>query len=136
MPADNINYKFTENGVVYDFYDVFVPAEIFRQPALWNWGHNNNGQLGVNNITSRSTPVTTLLGGNNWKSIAGGRYYTVALKTDGSLWSWGYNYFGQLGVNNTTHRSTPVTTLLGGNNWKSVSGGYTHTIAIQYKPDP
>jgi hypothetical protein len=47
-------------------------------PALWVWGRNTNGQLGVNNTTTRSTPVTTLLGGTNWKSIAGG-YHTVAL---------------------------------------------------------
>ncbi len=131
MPADDINYNFTENGVVYDFYDVFVPAEYFREPALWSWGRNLDGQLGVNNTTSRSTPVTTLLGGTNWKSIAGGYSHTIALKTDGTLWSWGRNLDGQLGVNNTTFRSTPVTTLLGGNNWKSIAGGYSHTIALK-----
>jgi alpha-tubulin suppressor-like RCC1 family protein len=99
--------------------------------TLWSWGYNNNGQLGVNDTTFRSTPVTTLLGGNNWKSIAGGGVHTVALKTDGTLWTWGYNNFGPLGVNDTTHRSTPVTTLLGGNNWKSIAGGGFHTIALK-----
>ncbi len=100
-------------------------AAIKTDGTLWVWGSNTNGQLGVNNTTARSTPVTTLLGGTNWKSVAGGSFHTVALKTDGTLWSWGNNDFGQLGVNNTITRSTPVTTLLGGNNWKSVSGGYT-----------
>jgi len=132
MPRDDINYRFTENGVVYDFYDIFVPAEIFRQPSLWNWGRCFEGQLGVNDqITTRITPVTTLLGGTNWKSISCGQYYTVAIKTDGTLWSWGFNSNGQLGVNDTTSRSTPVTTLLGGTNWKSVAGGYVHTISIK-----
>ena len=98
--------------------------------TLWLWGYNNIGQLGVNDTTYRSTPVTTILGGSNWKSIAGGYFHTIALKTDGTLWSWGYNSFGQLGVNNTTTRSTPVTTLLGGTNWKSIAGGYNHTIAV------
>ena len=98
--------------------------------TLWSWGYNNNGQLGVNDTTFRSTPVTTLLGGNNWKSIAGGGVHTVALKTDGTLWSWGYNGNGQLGVNDTTYRSTPVTTLLGGNNWKSIAGGSYYTVAL------
>jgi len=105
-------------------------------PSLWSWGRNAYGQLGVNNTTTRSTPVTTLLGGTNWKSIAGGDLHTIALKTDGTLWSWGLGSFGQLGVNNTTNRSTPVTTLLGGSNWKSIAGGGYHTIAIQYTPDP
>ena len=131
MPADDINYRFTENGVIYDFYDIFVPAEIFRKPSLWLWGSNFQGQLGVNNTTNRSTPVTTLLDGNNWKSIAGGDDHTIAIKTDGSLWTWGWNYYGQLGVDDRTNRSTPVTTLLGGNNWKSIAGGRFHTIAIK-----
>jgi alpha-tubulin suppressor-like RCC1 family protein len=99
--------------------------------TLWSWGYNSDGQLGVNDITSRSTPVTTLLGGTNWKSIAGGGYHTVALKTDGTLWSWGRNSSGQLGGNNLTTRSTPITTLLGGTNWKSVAGGQYHTVALK-----
>jgi alpha-tubulin suppressor-like RCC1 family protein len=99
--------------------------------TLWSWGDNTSGQLGVNNTTTRSTPVTTLLGGTNWKSIACGNQYTVALKTDGTLWSWGDNTSGQLGVNNTTTRSTPVTTLLGGTNWKSIACGTNHIVAIK-----
>ena len=107
--------------------------------TLWTWGDNALGQLGINQsgATDRNTPVTTLLGGNNWKSIAGSNH-TIAIKTDGTLWTWGANNSGQLGANNTTNRLTPVTTLLGGNNWKSVAGGNKsiHTIAIQYTPDP
>jgi alpha-tubulin suppressor-like RCC1 family protein len=131
MPKDDINYRYTENGIVYDFYDVFVPAEIFRQPSLWTWGSNNSGQLGINDTTIRNTPVTTFLGGTNWKSVSGGRYYTAAIKTDGTLWTWGQNSYGQLGINDNTARSTPVTTFLGGTNWKSVACGYYHTTAIK-----
>jgi alpha-tubulin suppressor-like RCC1 family protein len=131
MPKDDIGYSFTEGGLVYDFYDVFVPGEIFRQPALWVWGLNSSGQLGVNNITNRSTPVTTLLGGTNWKQISNGKNHTAAIKTDGTLWTWGDNSFGQLGVNDITNRSTPVTTILGGTNWKSVGSGADHIVAIK-----
>ena len=102
--------------------------------TLWSWGYNQFGQLGnfsSGSTASRSTPVTTLLGGNNWKSIASGYAYTVALKTDGTLWTWGENFNGQLGVNDTTTRSTPVTTLLGGTNWKSIASGYGHILAIK-----
>lgn len=80
MPKDDLNYKFTENGIVYDFYDVFVPAENFRQPALFMWGENNVGQLGINNTTTRSIPVTTFAGGNNWKSVSAGGVSTAAIK--------------------------------------------------------
>ena len=55
----------------------------------------------------------------------------AAIKTDGTLWTWGPGTSGQLGNNATTDRSTPVTTFAGGNNWKSVSAGNVHTAAIK-----
>jgi len=131
MPKDDINYKFTENGIVYDFYDVFVPAENFRQPALWVWGRNNLGQLGINNTTNISTPVTTFAGGTNWKQVACGYEKTVIIKTDGTLWGIGNGYGGRLGNFNTINIGTPVTTFAGGTNWKSPSKGYDPQSAIK-----
>jgi alpha-tubulin suppressor-like RCC1 family protein len=109
-------------------------AAIKTDGSLWTWGGNGNGQLGTNNTITRSTPVTTFAGGTNWKQVSCGGYHTTAIKTDGTLWTWGNNTsLGQLGINdtNTAPRSTPVTTFAGGNNWKQVAGGYQHTIAIQ-----
>ena len=132
MPKDDINYRFTENGIVYDFYDVFVPAENFRQPSLFTWGLASSGRLGTNDTTpNRLTPVTTFAGGTTWKQVSCGRAHTAAIKTDGTLWIWGSGCNGRLGTNNTTTRSTPVTTFAGGNNWKQVSCGRTHTTAIK-----
>jgi alpha-tubulin suppressor-like RCC1 family protein len=134
MPKDDINYKFTENGIVYDFYDVFVPAENFRQPTLFTWGLNSSGQLGTNNVTTRSTPVTTFAGGTTWKSLcqSGDRPdHIAAIKTDGSLWIWGNNDRGHLGNNTLAYRSTPVTTFAGGNNWKQVACSGYNTAAIK-----
>jgi alpha-tubulin suppressor-like RCC1 family protein len=106
-------------------------AAIKTDGTLWTWGSNFNGELGDNTTTNRLTPVTTFAGGTNWKQVSGGSGHTAAIKTDGTLWTWGYNIFGQLGNNTTTHRSTPVTTFAGGTNWKQVSGGGTHTAAIK-----
>jgi alpha-tubulin suppressor-like RCC1 family protein len=130
MPIDDISYKFTENGIVYDFYDVFVPAENFRQPSLFTWGTNGDVQLGTNGGGTKSTPVTTFAGGTTWKSVSCGTFHTAAIKTDGTLWNWGNNA-GSLGTNDTAKRSTPVTTFAGGTNWKQVSSGYAHTAAIK-----
>jgi len=105
----------------------FHCAAIKTDGTLWNWGNNANGQLGTNNTTTRSTPVTTFAGGTNWKQVAGGGYHTVAIKTDGTLWTWGSN----CGDNTTTTKSTPVTTFAGGSNWKQVSAGFYHTVAIK-----
>ena len=98
--------------------------------TLWAWGHNTGGELGTGNTTYYSSPVQvgTL---TNWKQVAcanpGG--YTAAIKTDGTLWVWGYGG-SQLGLGDTTSRSSPV--QVGAlTNWKQVSGGSSHTVAIQ-----
>jgi alpha-tubulin suppressor-like RCC1 family protein len=109
-------------------------AAIKTDGTLWTWGYNANGQLGDNTTTQRNTPVTTFAGGNNWKQVSCGTFHTAAIKTDGTLWTWGLNSFGQLGINNTTfgvYILTPVTTFAGGTNWKSVAGGFYNTIAIK-----
>ena len=106
-------------------------ASIKTDGTLWAWGSNAQGQLGDNTVTTRSIPVTTFAGGTNWKQVSGGGNHTIAIKTDGTLWTWGLNNNGQIGDNTTTNRSTPVTTFAGGTNWKQVSGGGNHTTAIK-----
>jgi alpha-tubulin suppressor-like RCC1 family protein len=111
-------------------------AAIKTDGTLWTWGFNYTGQLGNNTSVTRSTPVTTLAGGTNWKQVAGGGYHTAAIKTDGTLWTWGRNSAAQLGDITTVNRSTPVTTFAGGTNWKQVSGGIAHTAAVTSGTDP
>jgi alpha-tubulin suppressor-like RCC1 family protein len=106
-------------------------AAIKTDGTLWTWGGNGNGQLGLNSGSGRSTPVTTIIGGNNWKLVSIADSYTTAIKNDGTLWVWGYNFNGQLGINQTTDRSTPVTTFAGGTNWKQVTCGPQHTAATK-----
>jgi alpha-tubulin suppressor-like RCC1 family protein len=96
--------------------------------TLWAWGSNAYGQLGTNDTFTRSTPVTTFAGGNTWKQVSGGGGTSAAVKTDGTLWLWGFGgsggstAHGILGMNdNLINRSTPSTTFAGGTNWKYVS---------------
>jgi alpha-tubulin suppressor-like RCC1 family protein len=106
-------------------------AAIKTDGSLWVWGFESNGSLGTNGGGNRNTPVTTFAGGNNWKSVFSAALRTAAIKTDGSLWTWGNGGNGQLGINDPTDRAIPVTTFIGGNNWKQVSGGSSHTAAIK-----
>ena len=122
--GDLENYFVTESWLI----DQYVGD------TLWGWGSNASGQLGNNNDFSRCTPVTTSAGGANWKQVAGGTNHTAAIKTDGTLWTWGQNY-GRLGDNTTTQRLTPVTAFAGGTNWKQVSCG-GHTLAVTSGTDP
>ena len=124
-------YNFRENGLDYSFDDIFVPADLFRDGNLFIWGFGSNGRLGDNTTGTKSTPVTTFAGGTNWKQVSVGYKHTAAIKTDGTLWTWGYGNRGQLGTNDTTQRLTPVTTFAGGTNWKQVSSGEQQTAAIK-----
>jgi len=106
-------------------------ASIKSDGTLWLWGRNAESQSGNNSFLALSTPVTTFAGGTNWAQVKSGINHTAAIKTDGTLWTWGYNGRCQLGTNATTSASTPVTTFAGGNNWKQVSAGYNHTAAVK-----
>ena len=110
------------------FYNI---SAVKTDGTLWVWGRNAYGNLGTNDTTSRATPVTTFSGGTNWKQVSAGTHNFAAVKTDGTLWTWGFNNSGQLGINDTTNRLTPVTTFAGGSNWKQVSAGYNHCAAIK-----
>jgi alpha-tubulin suppressor-like RCC1 family protein len=125
-------YNFTENGLTYSFDDVFVPADLFREGNLWTWGQSIAGMLG-NGITTgnRSTPVTTFAGGTNWKQVSVGRYNAAAIKTDGTLWTWGSGVNGYLGNAQISDRSTPVTTFAGGTNWKQIACSYRNMASIK-----
>ena len=106
-------------------------------PELWVWGFNTQGQLGINvagATTNRTTPVTTFSGGANWKQVANGNNHAAAIKTDGTLWTWGYGLYGNLGIDlagTIVKRCTPVTTSVGGTNWKQVACGNGFTAAIK-----
>jgi alpha-tubulin suppressor-like RCC1 family protein len=99
--------------------------------TLWTWGYNANLQLGNNATGNRSTPITTFAGGTNWKQVTCGTSHTSAIKTDGTLWTWGSGTNGQLGNATITSTSTPVTTFAGGTNWKQVAAGGAHTAVIK-----
>jgi alpha-tubulin suppressor-like RCC1 family protein len=106
-------------------------AAIRTNGTLWLWGNNTNGRLGDNTITSRSSPAQTVSGGTDWKQVACGDGHTAAIKTNGTLWTWGNNATGQLGSNNTTSRSSPAQTVSGGANWKQVACGNDFTAVIK-----
>ena len=110
----------------------FAPGD----KPLWACGYNYYGQLGQQlgqgDITNYSSPVQvgTL---TTWSQIAGGGYHTIATKTDGTLWAWGYNSIGALGQGNTTNYSSPVQvgTLTTWSTWSKIACGYEHTLATK-----
>ena len=99
--------------------------------TMWVWGRNQQGALGQNNTTYYSSPVQ--IPGTNWTgtydTMSGAYFYSFAIKTDGTLWSWGYNGNGELGTNNRTTRSSPV--QVPGTNWAVTASTTGATYAIK-----
>ncbi|HEX5746806.1 MAG TPA: hypothetical protein VFZ09_11210 [Archangium sp.] len=74
---------------------------------LWAWGDNWAGQFGDGTTTTTRKVPAKMPGISNVKEVSLGFYHTVALKHDGTVWTWGYNGSGQLGDGTTTTRNTP-----------------------------
>ncbi|PKL46333.1 MAG: hypothetical protein CVV42_16945, partial [Candidatus Riflebacteria bacterium HGW-Riflebacteria-2] len=64
-----------------------------------------------------------------WAQVACGTQYTLAIKTDGTLWAWGSNLSGQLGDGTTTQKTSPV--QIAGTTWKQVACANSHSVAIK-----
>ena len=92
-------------------------AAIRSDGTLWSWGYNNQGAVGDNSRTHRSSPVQ--IPGTTWKWVQQSESNTFAIKTDGTLWSWGSNQKGELGHNDRTYQSSP--TQVPGTTWASLS---------------
>ena len=98
--------------------------------TLWSWGYNAQGGLGLGNTTNYSSPKQ-IGSGTNWVTVAAaGVFNSYAIKTDGTLWAWGRNTEGELGLGNTTDYSSPkqVGALT---NWSKISGFYYGVLAIK-----
>lgn len=85
-------------------------AAIKTDGTLWTWGRNQYGQLGLGDSGSGSDRNSPCQVGamTNWADAKCGQAHTVALKTDGTLWTFGYNKQYQLGTNDTSYRSSPT----------------------------
>ena len=91
--------------------------------TLWSWGSNSNGgPLGLNEAsTNHSSPTQIHGGGTNWASLSTSHENAMAaVKTDGTLWTWGRTTHYNLPSN--TDRSSPI--QVPGTNWAQVSGSY------------
>jgi alpha-tubulin suppressor-like RCC1 family protein len=108
-------------------------AAIRADGTLWTWGRATYGVLGDNTTTSRSSPGTTSVGGTNWDEVATSTAHMIAVKNDGTLWTWGRNSSGQLGTNTTTNRSSPAVTASDatGDSWKHAAAGGDSSAAVK-----
>lgn len=107
--------------------------------TLWGWGYAWDGQIG-NGTQGDPTPSGGSTGyiskpvqvgaATDWASVSAGDFHTLAVKADGSLWSWGYNWYGQLGNGATLSSLIPVR-VGAATDWSMVAAGGGYTVALK-----
>ncbi len=101
-----------------------------RDGSVWAWGDNREGQLGIGNNTIQYLP-TQIPGLSGVADIKGGEgYHTLALMKDGSVWAWGKNTNGQLGIGTKVSRNTP-SVIPGLSGIKAVAAGGYHSLVLK-----
>lgn len=99
--------------------------------TIWTFGDGRGGQLGNGSTAQRSTlepvqlPTTA-----TWTAIAAGSMHTLAIRSDGTLWAWGANYYGEVGDGTFTTRSVPAQ-IDAGSDWIFVAAGLTSSFGIR-----
>jgi alpha-tubulin suppressor-like RCC1 family protein len=84
--------------------------------------------LGDGTIVGRSSPVRIGVG-TDWIAIAAGDMHVLALRSGGTLWAWGDNTTGQLGLGDTINRSSPV--QVGTHFWSQIIAGGSVSGALR-----
>lgn len=98
--------------------------------SLYRWGSSLTGSLGLGQSFYAGEGIPSSYDSDSWTAISStNNGTTLALKSDGSLWSWGSNSNGELGQDNRVHRSVP--TQVGTSSWTTISAGENTSAAIR-----
>ena len=108
---------------------------LLKDGTVLAWGYNIRGQLGdgTNENQDSPTPVSGVL--SNVTAIAAGKFHSLALRGDGSVWTWGYNWSGQLGDGTQIDSNIPVKTMRLPSNIIAISAGKGHSLALTKQGD-
>ena len=112
--------------------------------TVYAWGGNSYGQLGINSTDEHDYPIQVQGPGgvdfsgylSDVKAVAAGEHHSLALKNDGTVWAWGGNNNGQLGINSKHEQHTPVQ-VMGPNgvgylsDVKAVAAGEFFSLALK-----
>ena len=104
---------------------------------VWAWGDNVRGQLGVDWVIASSRYAPAEVDSpdlTNVVALAGSNADSFALRSDGTVWAWGYNTYGDLGNGTTTHSylPTPVAGMSAG--VTAITSAWFHSLALTLPP--
>lgn len=121
------------NWAKIDALGSFGAMAIKTDGTLWTWGSGANGRLGLGNTTNYSSPKQ-VGADTDWASIPSyggrGRWAAAAIKTNGTLWTWGNGSYGNLGHGNTTSYSSPKQ-VGAGTTWAKIANNYSGFSSVK-----
>ncbi|MFC5404396.1 fibronectin type III domain-containing protein [Cohnella soli] len=121
LSVDTINLQVITNSSSFSSF-------LIQDGRVWAWGYNSSGQLGLGDMTARTTP-TLVPGLTGVKQLVAGQLHTLALMEDGTVKAWGRNDNGQLGLGDMINRTTP-TLVPGLTRVKQLVAGGSHMLAL------
>ena len=113
-------------AVATGFYHILA---LKNDGTVWAWGTNDYGELGNGVLTSSKTVPVMVSGLTGVVAIAAGGWHNLAVKSDGTVWAWGTNGFGELGNDSGTSSSLPVQ-VNGLSGVVSVAVGDYHSLSL------
>src|SRR5262245_9693806 len=133
-PYKEIPMSLKRAFVVVVVFGIVGVSGVASYAQVKTWGSNSSGQLGRPVPTSNFSPAPVVgLGatGGIGASLAAGSTHSLAVKTDGTVWAWGSNSFGQIGDGTNITRLVPTAVNLGPGVFKAVAAGTNHSLALR-----
>jgi alpha-tubulin suppressor-like RCC1 family protein len=134
----------TEVGTDTDWRDVtasgYHTCATRLNGALWCWGSNAFGALGIGQIKHDFSTPMRVGDDTDWASVSAGYYHTCGTRTDGTIWCWGGNQYGQLGLGHALVSGDPARCgsckakpmqVGSRTDWTSLVAGALHTCATR-----
>jgi alpha-tubulin suppressor-like RCC1 family protein len=97
--------------------------------TVWAWGDNSVGELGRGTVTGVEATAALMNGLAGVTKISAGCGFSLALRSDGTVWAWGYNNVGQLGTGSTVNSQVPVK-ITGLSQVTAIAAGWDSSVAI------
>jgi len=102
--------------------------------SMWSWGNNSRGLLGDGSFFAALAPRQISAVGSTWRQVSAGGEHTLAIRSDGTLWSWGSNESGQLGIGSAggwnDYRDRPVQVGTA-SDWIDIATGARHSLGLR-----
>ena len=104
---------------------------IKQNGTLWAWGFNGDGELGTGTTTDTFHTPVQIGTATDWVMVSGGFEFSLAMKSDGTIWATGFNGNGQLGISSTTTKDSLFTKIGSANDWKYIAAGASFGFGIK-----